>query len=61
MIILEMSLEVKVTVTPKWYATLPSQDTSTHQLQNSYLKWYRRYGRDKRPDWKTDRQNQAYL
>ena len=37
--------------------TPPSQDVSTHQIWNSYLKEYRRYGPDTkagRTDWRTD-------
>ena len=39
--------------------TPPSQDASTHQIWNSYLKEYRRYGPDTkagRTDGRTDRQ-----
>ena len=36
--------EVKVTVTRKMVCdTPPSQDASTHQIWNSYLKQYKRY------------------
>ena len=58
--------EVKVTVTRKWYATLlSSQDVSTHQIWNSYLKEYRRYVPDTkldgRTDGRTDRQCDYYM
>ena len=31
-------VNVKVAVIQKWYVTLPSQDASTHQIWDSYLK-----------------------
>ena len=34
--------------------TLPSQDASTHQIWNSYLKEYRRYAPDMKRDGRTD-------
>ena len=34
--------------------TLPSQDASTHQIWNSYLKEYRRYAPDTKGDGRTD-------
>ena len=34
--------------------TPPSQDASTHQILNSYLKEYRRYAPDTKPDGRTD-------
>ena len=33
----------------------PSQDASTHQIWNSYLKEYRRYARDTKSDGRTVR------
>ena len=47
-------VKVKVTVTRKWYVSLPSQDASTHQIWNSYLKEYRRYAPDTKRDGRTD-------
>ena len=34
--------------------SLPSQDASTHQIWNSYLKEYRRYAQDTKRDGRTD-------
>ena len=53
-IILKTRSEVKVTVTRKWYVALSPQDASTHQIWNSYLKEYRRYGLDTKQDGRTD-------
>ena len=48
-------IKVKVTVTRKWYGvTPPSQDASTHQIWNSYLKEYRRYAPDTKRDGRAD-------
>ena len=44
--------------------TPPSQDVSTHQIWNSYLKEYRRYGPDTkagRTDGRTDGQCDYYM
>ena len=44
--------------------TPPSQDVSTHQIWNSYLKEYRRYGPDTkagRTDARTDGQCDYYM
>ena len=47
--------EVKVTLTEKMVRdTPPSQDASTHQIWNSYLKEYRRYAPDMKRDGQTD-------
>ena len=56
-IILKSKSEVKVkdTVTQKMERdTLPSQDASTHQIWNSYLKECRRYAPDTKRDGRTD-------
>ena len=41
--------------------TLPSQDVSTHQIWNSYLKEYRRYAPDTKRDGRTDRQTDIVI
>ena len=47
--------KVKVTLTKKMVRdTPPSQDASTHQIWNSYLKEYRRYAPDMKQDGRTD-------
>ena len=46
-IILKTKSEAKITVTRKMVCdTLPFQDASTHQIWNSYLKYYKRYAPD---------------
>ena len=39
----------------------PSQDTSTHQIWNSYLKEYRRYAPETKRDGRTDRQTDIVI
>ena len=41
--------------------TPPSQDASTHQIWNSYLKEYRRYAPDTKRDGQTDGQCDNYM
>ena len=54
MIILKTRSEVKVSY-PKMVCDTPSsQDASTHQIWNSYLKEYRRYAPDTKRDGRTD-------
>ena len=53
--------EVKVTVTQKIVRdTLPSQDPSTHQIWNSYLKEYRRYALDLKRDGQMDASQSSF-
>ena len=57
MIILKTRSEIKVKVTsdPKMVRdTPPSQDASTHQIWNSYLKEYMRYAQDTKRNGRTD-------
>ena len=41
--------------------TPPSQDASTHQIWNSYLKEYRRYAPETKRNGRTDRQRDYYM
>ena len=60
--ILKTRSKVKITVTRKMVCeTPPSQDASTHQIWDSYLKEYRKYALDTKRDRQTNKQCNYYM